>query len=420
MPSPTFDLGELLTLSARPVVAQALARGHRFYFDYVGSPTDVAGNAPAFQRCFYRVMCAAMDLLAEGTLILVGVAEQVPGENRVSLRLDATATGTLVPQEAVDAVLARLWIEHADAATEDEARCPYTGARLTAARESTAAASIRATMDLPGRIRDEPSPQVHGAVACLVHEDVTAADGLAGRFRRLGWDCQTLRSCDELLRFSRSDLFEAPSLVIVFETPSTQDAQVQALKAAWPAHPQVLFAVAAGSSAIGGLLPDDTVRVLPLLPSELWDLSAPHTDQDASASRPIPLVPPSVPLVLVVDDNEVNLVIAEGLLRLLGYDTCTARDGAEAVLVCGERNPALVLMDIDLPVLDGYGATALIKEAQRTGAMSSFPVIAVTAGGTPEEAAAHGLDAHLPKPLMMGRLKLAVERALKGLAPGGL
>jgi len=79
--------------------------------------------------------------------------------------------------------------------------------------------------------------------------------------------------------------------------------------------------------------------------------------------------------ILVVEDTEDNRQILRDLLSAAGYDMIEAHDGAEGVAKASEHRPDLILMDIQMPVMDGYEATRRIKADP---ALKSIPVIAVT------------------------------------------
>ncbi|CAN5280197.1 response regulator [soil metagenome] len=81
-------------------------------------------------------------------------------------------------------------------------------------------------------------------------------------------------------------------------------------------------------------------------------------------------------VVLIVDDSEDNRFLYQTILTYAGYGVLEARQGAEGVELAREYHPNLVLMDIHMPVLDGWGATRQIKGAPDT---ADIPVLAVTA-----------------------------------------
>jgi CheY-like chemotaxis protein len=115
--------------------------------------------------------------------------------------------------------------------------------------------------------------------------------------------------------------------------------------------------------------------------------------------------------ILYVEDNDDNIYVLQNRLKRVGYDVIVARDGAEGVALASIERPDIVLMDLSLPVLDGWEATRRIKRASQT---QRIPVIALSANamaGDREEALAAGCDDFDTKPVDMPRL-LAKIRAL--------
>ena len=124
--------------------------------------------------------------------------------------------------------------------------------------------------------------------------------------------------------------------------------------------------------------------------------------------------------VLVVEDNQVNQMVAVGLLSALGYRTVTADDGLAGVKAAAQGGFAAILMDVQMPVLDGYAATRAIRKAE-TG--TRVPVIAMTAAaveGVRELCQAAGMDDFLTKPVDVERLAATLElwRRRSGEATG--
>ena len=104
--------------------------------------------------------------------------------------------------------------------------------------------------------------------------------------------------------------------------------------------------------------------------------------------------------VLVVDDNEVNQLVAAGILRHLGYAVEIADDGAKGVAAAIASRFHAILMDVQMPELDGYAATAEIRRLE--GPTRHTPIIAMTATASAEERTrclAAGMDDYLTKPM---------------------
>ena len=103
--------------------------------------------------------------------------------------------------------------------------------------------------------------------------------------------------------------------------------------------------------------------------------------------------------VLVVEDNPANLKLATFLLQSAGHAVITARDAESGLALARDEQPDLVLMDIQLPGMDGLQATALLKSDDAT---RDIPVIALTAlamKGDEERIRAAGCDGYIAKPL---------------------
>jgi two-component system, cell cycle response regulator DivK len=103
--------------------------------------------------------------------------------------------------------------------------------------------------------------------------------------------------------------------------------------------------------------------------------------------------------ILVVEDNEKNMKVMRNMLSLMGHDTLEARSGEEALSIATERAPSLVLMDVELPGIDGVEALERLRRDERTAAI---PVLAVTAQamhGDRERFLESGFDGYLSKPV---------------------
>jgi CheY-like chemotaxis protein len=114
--------------------------------------------------------------------------------------------------------------------------------------------------------------------------------------------------------------------------------------------------------------------------------------------------------ILYVEDNEDNLYMLSNRLKRRGYDVLAARDGQSGIAMAAREAPALILMDLSLPVIDGWEATRRLKSATDT---QHIPVIALSAhsmAGDREKALAAGCDDYDTKPVELSRLleKIAV------------
>ncbi|MDP3222800.1 MAG: response regulator, partial [Rubrivivax sp.] len=119
--------------------------------------------------------------------------------------------------------------------------------------------------------------------------------------------------------------------------------------------------------------------------------------------------------VLLVEDNAVNRMIGAEMLKSFGVDVLEAEDGAQALGVLEQQRVDLVLMDIQMPVLDGYEATRQAREREARLRLPRVPIVALTANAFDEDAAqsmAAGMDGHLAKPYSREQLRELVQRWL--------
>ena len=129
----------------------------------------------------------------------------------------------------------------------------------------------------------------------------------------------------------------------------------------------------------------------------------------------------SGPLVLVVDDYEDTRVLIRRQLELGGFRVVEASDGREAVERAASHRPAVILMDLNMPVLDGFTAALRIREREET---RGVPIVALTAYDTSEfraAARAVGCSEYVAKPVAFDALLLLVARLTQGSrveAPG--
>lgn len=121
--------------------------------------------------------------------------------------------------------------------------------------------------------------------------------------------------------------------------------------------------------------------------------------------------------ILLVEDNEMNRDMLGRRLQRRGYEVLIAVDGAEALAMAQAKAPDLILMDMSLPVMDGWEATRRLKAAPET---KTIPIIALTAhalSGDREKAIEAGCDGYDTKPIEFDRLLAKMETLLNRSVP---
>ena len=118
--------------------------------------------------------------------------------------------------------------------------------------------------------------------------------------------------------------------------------------------------------------------------------------------------------VLIIEDNDKNMKLARDVLQNKGYKTLEAVTGEEGVKLAKENIPDLVLMDIQLPGINGIDAFKQIRADPKT---SRIPVVALTASVTPTDRSAimaAGFDAFIGKPINLKEFVATVKRLVEG------
>jgi two-component system cell cycle response regulator DivK len=118
--------------------------------------------------------------------------------------------------------------------------------------------------------------------------------------------------------------------------------------------------------------------------------------------------------VLIIEDNEKNMKLARDVLQVKGYQTLEAVTGEEGIRLAKEKVPDLVLMDIQLPGINGIDALKQLRAEPKT---ARIPVVALTASVTPTDRSAitaAGFDAFVSKPINLKEFLETVKRLVEG------
>ena len=119
---------------------------------------------------------------------------------------------------------------------------------------------------------------------------------------------------------------------------------------------------------------------------------------------------PTSNVVLVIDDDEGLQESLEALLELEGYQARAAHDGIQALEALREIKPALILLDVMMPRMNGY---ELVAEMRRRQYLPGIPIILLTADGRPKEKATHlGVDGYVGKPFEIDAFLMQIHRFL--------
>jgi CheY-like chemotaxis protein len=118
--------------------------------------------------------------------------------------------------------------------------------------------------------------------------------------------------------------------------------------------------------------------------------------------------------ILVVDDNPVNLKLSRVLLQGEGYEVASAMDAEEALKILETSKPRLILMDLQLPGMDGLTLTRRLKADPATAGIIILALTAYAMKGDEEKALTAGCDGYIPKPIDTQTLPGLIARFLNG------
>jgi signal transduction histidine kinase/CheY-like chemotaxis protein/HPt (histidine-containing phosphotransfer) domain-containing protein len=273
------------------------------------------------------------------------------------------------------------------------------------------------------------APTAQGARTLLLEPNAAAAAALARNLDAFGLVVEPLPDCGAAADRLREP---GPPIALLLLAADTCGGAGQALSqlrlAGLPTTTPALLLTSLFAEPVG----DDATSTglsatlpLPATRRRLYEaVSAALLSQPSQAAASAPPLPASLAglrgaHVLLVDDNRVNREYVAELLRRAGVVTGVAISGREALQRCAERSWDAVLMDVQMPDMDGMDATRAIR-GQLT--LARLPVIAMTAHAKPEDRAAcieSGMNDHLSKPIEPEVLYAALARWIGGREPGG-
>ena len=420
-----MEFSELFTQSARDVLPHARRKGLVAYFDYRGPHLELHDPGPYLRAGIHRVLLGIVDCFESG-FVMFSAEVEPPVFGRSSIVIHAAGTGASCPADVLG-VLLRLQLVAEDADVSQglvaraQAPCPATAGSVQFVDAGLDGLVISLSGEVVAEeVAFEHPPDAAGSVAWLVSPLPGALDSVETRLRQLGWHVISFERLDEAAAAVTS-AHAAPMLMIVAEHDGQELPQVEQIAQALPSLWTVLAVVSGSETLRFRRQCSVDIRVLPLSPLELERFTA-HVDTRTSTAlsrltSPAPLYVQESRRVLVVDDNVVNQIVARGQLEALGYDVVVAGDGIEALDFCCDEPPDMVLMDVDMPVMDGLEASEHLRSLQRVGNLPPFPIVAATAGDTDLRRNAclkAGMDGYLSKPMDLQALADELSRVLPG------
>ena len=398
-------------------------------------PSWLRGDPSRIRQVLINLAGNAVKFTADGEVVIrVGLDDRVDG--RFVVRFEVTDTGIGLEQHDRE----RLFEPFSQADSSTTRRYGGTGLGLSISRqlvdamggelgiESTLGAGSTFWFTLPLEVSrqapetvDGPSPSLAGLRVLVVDDNATNRTILHDQLAHWGMVADVVDGAEGALGLMRAAAQEQRPYdlgLLDLCMPDVDGVELARRVAADPAlagiplvlmtsGPTISEAEARAASIV-------TALTKPVLMSRMRGiLERVVAGRGAAEAVPVTATPStgSRGVVLVVDDSDVNQLVAEGLLAFLGYETEVAADGQQAVEAAGRRSFDAILMDVQMPLMDGYEATQEIR--RREGGGRRTPIIAMTATVTDaerERCLAAGMDDYLAKPMQKDAVLAILER----------
>jgi CheY-like chemotaxis protein len=410
------DLSCLLTQGARDVLPRLRQRKIACLFEDHACDWIIYGDHDELQRCLHRVLLAAASLLSHGVLSIQ--ASAVAGR----LQLHIGGTGRLCSAEQLSLVLDEMGVLDAKAGPttaggvsrlrRGSGRCPASGVEVRFS--SLAPAAFLFDFDYPlkttARIAAATQPHAPRPWVWIIDADPLRGATLSRQATRHGWQPQLLSSLMHALQRLDGLRGAPPSLVLLCGADGLRRDRLHTLRRQLPDATRCVLAVDPGSLWLGDpqALPGIDIAGQPFGGAD-WRRWRDGLDGADALPSPLRRTGP----VLIVDDDPVARQLAQAMTEHLGHAVASAPGGAEAIELCRAEAPTLVLMDLQMPGLDGFETTRQLREMQRRGEVAPFAIVALSASHdevSVRAAMRSGVDAFVGKPLQTAALRTELYR----------
>jgi two-component system sensor histidine kinase/response regulator len=419
-----FDPLELFEPISTRYGALAQAKGITLLYMFDPAlPRELLGDAKKIARVMRNLMDNAIKFTGAGGQVYVEVRCLECGRERALIEYSVADTGTGIAEEALDTIVRPF------AAVQSDETVGAAGLgiglhvshRLLGAMQ--AKLRVASQVGRGSRFSFRVSHRISEPQRYTLPEGLKAAflvpkSGMALQGKLLQNYLEQFGVAAEEIAGTDAPLPEGCETLFVLDADIRHET-IEALKSRHEGLKVAAVVTPAREEALQGEgLGADYLLVLPLLPDRIFAaLTAEHRsaasrrEQEERAEEEEKRAS-----ILIAEDNPINQKLLKTLLKKFQYDVEVVHNGQEAVDAYEQRPFDLVLMDIDMPVMDGITATHLIREIDKKEKRRRVPVFALTAHALPgdkERILEAGLDAHLPKPVDMAILLRMIKKFLK-------
>ena len=270
-----------------------------------------------------------------------------------------------------------------------------------------------------------PHPELKNLKVLLVDDNPMAQDIIGDMLESMTFQVTTAKSGKEALSCLENLNNEFNLVLLDWRLPDIDGFGVSEniFKTHGEKRPIVILMTAYGREILDHSVSDqyiDGLLIKPLTPSQLFDAIIRAYDSRSTDEHPMGTTASNDSLpqllqgkVLLVEDNEINQQVAKELLEQIGLEVDTVDNGEQAVAYVKQQRPDLVLMDIQMPIMDGYEAT---RQIRKMPTMEDLPIFAMTANamvGDADKSTRAGMNGHIAKPVDPEELYNTISEQLK-------
>ena len=430
----TFDLRDVIYETIAVMALQSGLKGIEIIVRIERTPIAMRGDPGRLRQIIMNLVGNAIKFTHEGHIVVT--ASETVSNGAPALRIEVTDTGIGIPADRIDRLFKTF--SQIDSSTTRhyggtglglsivKRLAEHMGGEVGVTSEVGRGSTFWVTVRMDSSVQQPALEQIGRGRKVLVVDDIPdSRDALAFRLQLVGFEPLLAAGVDEALKILESGA--AVSLVIADELmPGKGGLDLLAALRSDTRHEKLPFVLLSlfGSEndvEIGAHRPD-AIGAKPIRAARLAQLLDGVLAGQSPHLAPVSVERQAVETfhgrrILLVEDNPVNQRVAQRTLQKLAAEVTLANNGAEALERIAETAFDIVLMDCQMPVMDGFTATRRIREREsREGLGNHLPIIALSANVMSEDrdnCMAAGMDAHLGKPLEPTQLADCLGRYLK-------